>query len=276
VTNGAVLSSNTVGQGNAGDVSITVRDAAIFSGVDSNGNPSFAGSAVIFGAVGNGGSLTVSVGSLNVSNGAGLSSSTFGRGDGGNVYITVRDAARFDGVGSNGSRSGAGSQVGLNAVGKGGNLTLVAGSLSVTNGAALSSNTFGRGDGGNVSITVRDVASFDGGGRNGFSTFAGSAVGANTTGKGGDLTLSAGSLNVTNGAALTSSTFGQGNAGDVSITVRDLARFDGVGRTGSSSGAGSIVGANATGKGGNLTLAASSLSVTNGAQLSSSTFGIMN
>jgi large exoprotein involved in heme utilization and adhesion len=273
VTNGAQLTSSTFGQGNAGDISITVRDIANFDGVGSNRFSSGAGSTVAPRAVDQGGTLTLTAGSLNVTNGAQLNASTFGQGDAGNVSISVRDTATFDSVGSNGFRSGAGSEVGRTGVGHGGTLTLTAGSLNVTDGAQLTSSTFGQGNAGDVSISVRDIATFDGVGSNGFSSFAGSQVGTKGMGQGGTLTLTAGSLNVFNGAVLSSSTFGQGNAGDVSISVRDTATFDGVGSHGFSSFAGSQVDSTSEGQGGTLTLAAGSLNVTNGAQLTSSTFG---
>jgi filamentous hemagglutinin family protein len=273
VTNGALLSSGTFGRGDAGNVSISVRDVTTFAGVDSNGFPSGAGSQVGTNAVGRGGNLTLSTGSLFMTNGAGLSSTTFGRGDAGNVSISVRDVTTFAGVDSNGFPSGAGSQVGTNAVGRGGNLTLSTGSLLMTNGAGLSSTTFGRGDAGNVSISVRDVATFDGINSNGFASGAGSQVGPSAVGKGGNLTLSTGSLFVTNGAILSSTTFRQGDAGNILISVRDIATFDGVGSNGFASGAGSSVGLNAVGKGGNLTLSTGSLFVTNRAVLSSGTVG---
>jgi large exoprotein involved in heme utilization and adhesion len=273
VTNGARLNSSTFGQGNAGNISITVRDAATFDGVGSNGNSSAAGSTIERNAVGQGGALTLTAGSLNVTNGAQLNSSTFGQGNAGNVTITVRDAATFDGENRTRGPSNARSRVGFNAVGQGGTLTLAAGSLTVTNGAALDSSTFGQGDAGNISITVRDAATFDGVGSTGFSSGVGSTVNFNAVGQGGALTLTAGSLTVTNGAALDSSTFGQGGAGNISITVRDAATFDGVGSNGSRSAAGNQVAFTAVGQGGTLTLAAGSLSITNGALLTSSTFG---
>jgi filamentous hemagglutinin family protein len=282
VTDGAQLNSSTFGQGDAGDISITVRDTATF---DSEGA---AGSTVQPTAIGKGGTLSLSAGSLIVTNGAQLTSSTsgqgdagdvsisagslivtdgaqlnsstFGQGDAGDISITVRDTATFDG-----RSSSAGSIVDRTAVGKGGTLSLSAGSLIVTDGAQLNSSTFGQGDAGDISITVRDTATFDS------ESFAGSTVGPTAIGKGGTLSLSAGSLIVTNGARLTSNTAGQGDAGNVTITVRDAATFDAVGKNGS--GAGSQVNPGAVGNGGTLTLFAGSLSVTNGASLSSSTFG---
>ena len=221
----------------------------------------------------NAGNIIIDVGTLTVTNGAELTSSTFGQGDAGNVAIIVRDTATFDGVGRNGRSSGARSQVQPNAVGKGGTLTLNVGTLNVTNGAQLNSSTLGQGDAGNVAITVRDAATFDGVDSNGNSSSAATQVAPSAVGKGGMLTLNVGTLNVTNGAQLNSSTFGQGDAGNVAITVRDAANFDGVGSNGSPSAARSKVEPDAVGKGGTLTLTAGTLNVTNGAELTSSTSG---
>ena len=273
VTNGAGLTSATSGQGDAGNVSITVRDVATFKGVDNDGFSSNAGSTVSSSGLGKGGKLTLNAGTLNVSNGAILTSSTSGQGDAGDVSITVRDVATFDGVGIDGSSSGVGSQVNAGAVGKGGTLTFNVGALNVTNGAVLTSSTFGQGDAGDVSIAVRGAANFNGIGSNGASSGGGSQVNAGAVGKGGTFTFNTDTLTVTHGAALTSSTFGQGDAGNVLITVRGAAIFDGEGRNGSLSSAGSQVAPGAVGRGGTLSLNATSLNVTNGAQLTSSTFG---
>ncbi len=273
VSNGAQLTSVTAGQGDAGNVTLSVRDTAIFDGIGNN-QPSGSGSTVEPTGVGNGGNLMLKAGSLTVVNGAILSSSTLGRGDAGNVTLTVQNAAIFDGVSRNGlPRSGVGSTVQPTGVGKGGNIKLDAGSLAVTNGAIFSSSTEGQGDAGDVMLNVRDIAIFDGGSSNGFSSIVTSGVGSTATGKGGMLTLNAGSLSLTNGAILSSSTYGQGNAGNVVLNVRDTAILDGTGDNGLPSIVVSGVGSAATGKGGTLTLNTNLLTVTNGAFLSSTTEG---
>jgi filamentous hemagglutinin family protein len=273
VTNGAFLSSTTFGKGDAGNVTLMVRDRTTFDGVGNNGFPGFAGSRVAPDAVGKGGTLTVNTGSLNVTNGAQLNSSTFGMGDAGNITLTVRDTATFDGVGSNGLSSTAESKAGVSAVGKGGILTVNAGSLNVTNGAVLTSTTSGQGDAGNITLTVRGTATFDGVGSNGFSSTVGSQVALDAVGKGGTLMVNAGALNVTNGAQLNTSTFGTGDAGNIILTVRDNAIFDGVGSNRFSSTAESQAGFKAVGKGGTLMVSTGSLNVINGAQLNSRTLG---
>jgi len=270
VTNGAQLSSSTSREGNAGNVKITATDTVRFDGASSTGSPSVAVSFVEPGAVGDGGDIEITAGSLEVTNGAGLVSGTLGEGDAGNVKITATGTVRFDGV----SRSSAAfSSVGAGAVGDGGDIEITAGSLEVTNGAQLSSSTSGEGDAGNVKITATDTVRFDGVGTNGLLSLANSSVRAGAVGDGGDIEITAGSLEVTNGARLFAETEGEGNAGNVKITATDTVRFDGVGTNGRSSAAFSSVEAGAVGDGGNIEITAGSLEVTNSAQLSSSTFG---
>ncbi|MFB2876390.1 hypothetical protein ACE1CC_05810, partial [Aerosakkonemataceae cyanobacterium BLCC-F46] len=80
------------------------------------------------------------------------------------------------------------------------------------------------------------------------------------------------SLSVTNGAQLSASTFEKGNAGSVTIVASDSVSFDGERKDGFPSGAFSIVEEKAEGDAGGVSITAKSLSVTNGAQLSASTF----
>ncbi|MBE9031211.1 filamentous hemagglutinin N-terminal domain-containing protein, partial [filamentous cyanobacterium LEGE 11480] len=215
------------GNGKGGNIHLQARSISLADGAIVSSSI-FSLSAPVTGASqGQSGNISIEAGSLTVTDGAQLNASTFGEGNAGDVSITVRDDATFNGVSSS-----AGSAVAETAVGQGGTLALSAGSLTVTNGAQLNSSTFGEGDAGDVSITVRDDATFNGVGSNGFSSSAGSAVAETAVGQGGTLALSAGSLTVIDGAQLNSSTFGEGDAGDISITVRDDATFNGVGSNG--------------------------------------------
>ncbi|MBR8839908.1 MAG: filamentous hemagglutinin N-terminal domain-containing protein [Stigonema ocellatum SAG 48.90 = DSM 106950] len=272
VTNGAQIDVSTSGTGDAGNVNITARDTVSFDGVGKNGS-SAAFSNVGAGAAGKGGDININTGSLSVTDGARLDASSSGPRDAGNVTITARDRVSFDGVGSNQTSSYAFSNVGAGAAGKGGDININTGSLSVTNGARLDASTSGTGDAGNVKITAHDTVSFDGVGSNGASSFAFSSVGSGATGKGGDININTGSLSVTNGARLDASTSGPRDAGNINITARDTVSFDGVGSNGSSSSAFSSVAALTAGKGGDININTGSLSVTNGARLDALTNG---
>ncbi|AFZ19924.1 two-partner secretion domain-containing protein [Allocoleopsis franciscana] len=273
ITNGAQLDTRTFGQGNAGSVRITATDTVRFDGIGSNGRASAALSDVVEGAVGDGGDIEITTGSLSVINGAQLSASTYGEGKAGSTRIHASNTVTFDGVSSNGFSSAVFSNVGEGAVGDGGDIEITTGSLEVTNGAQLIAITDGQGNAGSVRISATDTVSFDGIGSNGFSTAAVSNVREGAVGDGGDIEITTGSLEVTNGAQLIASTDGQGNAGSVRISATDTVSFDGVGSNGPSSLAISAVQLGAVGDGGDIMITTGSLKVSNGALLLAYTGG---
>jgi large exoprotein involved in heme utilization and adhesion len=270
----------------AGDIDINATGTI-------NLNDSFLSSQVQPGAVGNGGNINITAGSLSVTNGAVLAASTFGQGDAGSVNINARDSVSFDGLRSGGLISQAISAVSSRAVGKGGDINITTGSLSVTNGAFLSATTFGRGDAGNVNINARDTVFFDGVSSNGLPSAAESLVGSSAAvengevfdpvdngdvikavGNGGDINITTGSLFLTNGAQLVTTTLGQGNAGSVNINARDTVSFDGITSNGYFlSAAFSSVGKTGQGNGGDIRITTGELSLTNGGVLTAYTEG---
>jgi filamentous hemagglutinin family protein len=275
LTNGAAVNAPTFGEGNAGNIIITARDAVSFEGVGSNGSPSGALSAVGEGGRGQGGDIRVATGTLSLTNGAKLTSSTFaqGAGDAGNIIITARDQVFFDGVNSTGLISGAFSSVRPGGIGQGGDITITAAMFSLRNGAAVNAAIGGKGTAGNITIMTRDAVSFDGVGNNGFPTGAFSTVNFGGMGQGGDIRIATGKLSLTNGAAVNAATFGEGNAGNITIAARDEVAFDGVGSTGVSSAALSSVGSGSAGQGGTIRVNTGLFSITNGGILSASSDG---
>ena len=363
VKDGGQINSFTSGTGNAGNVTMIARDAVSFDGVDSNGNPSSLSSEVEAGAVGDGGNINITAGALSLTNsgylstgvreafnslaggqgqggtvnlnvrdaltisgansgisaslkagavgrggdiniqagnlfvrdGGQINSFTSGKGNAGNITIIARNAVTFDGVDSNGNYSSLSSDVAPGGVGSGGKIDITAGSLSLTDGAELSnaasegrggdiniqagnifvkdggqiiSSTFGKGDAGKISIATSDGIFLDG------TSYIASNVQSNTAqGSAGNIDITTGSLSATHGAEINSFTRGQGNAGDVTINAKDSVTFDGVDSKGNRSASASTVEAGAVGKGGNINITASSLSLTNGGYLTSSVNG---
>ena len=251
LSNDAELVANTEGRGNAGNVMISATDV-----VSLDGKSTGIGSQVLADAVGNGGSITISTDTLSLSNDAELVANTEGRGNAGNVTITATDAVSLEGA-----NTGIGSQVFQRAVGNGGSINIITSTLSASGGAILATNTNGQGNAGNVTITATDAVSLDGVGIGTQVTNIGSQVLADAVGNGGDIEIIAGSLAVTNGAQLITSTAGQGNGGDVDIRVRDTVSFDGVGRNGKSSGVFSSVEVGGVGEGGDIMVTTNTLSL---------------
>ncbi|MEG4023073.1 S-layer family protein [Microcoleus sp. S13C4] len=245
------------------------------------GTQTFISNAVLSNSKGQGGDIRITAGSLRVTNGGQIFTGIFGQGNSGNVNITVRDKASFEGEGSDNVSSGAYSRLESDAVGQGGDINLTAGTLSVTNGAVLQASTLGRGNAGSININVRDTASFEG--TNSADLFSSGAYSrvedSQTVGRRGSINITAGTLSVTNGAVITTSTGGQGNPGTVTINVRDTIILDGVGpfredlKTGQSSGIFSSVKETGVGEGGNIRINTRVLSVGNGAVVIANTFG---
>jgi filamentous hemagglutinin family protein len=280
VTNGGELNTSTGGQGNAGNVNVNARDTVSFVGESPNNISSRIYSRVEKNALGQGGDIYIKTGSLLVSDGAFLGASTLGIGDAGNVTIDAHDTVRFDGVGPRSDNffpSGAYTPVSAGATGKGGNVNITTGSLFFTNGAQLKTSTEGHGNAGNVNINARDTVSFIGESPNNSSSRVYSRVEKNAVGQGGDIYIKTGSLLVSDGAFLGASTFGIGDAGNVTIDAHDTVQFDGVGPGDNfPSGAYTPVSAGARGKGGNININATTLSLTDGAQLLTRTASASN
>jgi filamentous hemagglutinin family protein len=255
----STISSSTFGSGNAGNVSLTVRDdisflnTQIFSNVANN-------------VVGNSGGININTGKL-LGDSSAISSSTFGLGNAGNVSLAVRDDISF-------SNTRVFSDVSAGGVGKGGNIDVTAGSLTLTNGSnlisivrpALGTQPAGRGDAGDITVKVAGAANFDTSNANGFSgLFSNTEPG--TVGNGGNISITAKTISLREGAGFRSTIAGTGNSGNVTVNATDQLSFDG------SAGVLTRVEATGIGNGGNITVSGSDISFKNGAGLSAETLG---
>jgi filamentous hemagglutinin family protein len=243
LTNGAQLSAVTIGQGDVGNIKITASGDISFDG------SSAAFSQVAQRAIGKGGNIEINTRNLSLTNGAQLNANTSGQGDAGGVKITATGNVSFDGS------SAAFSSISKDGVGKGGNIEITTNNLAVTNGAQLNASTVGKGDAGSVKITATGNVSFDNG-------YAFSSILKDGVGKGGNIEIKTDNLAVTNGAQLSASTVGKGDAGSVKVTAKDVISIAGGGSIFSTVELASV------GKGGNIDIVAGSLSLKDGSQVS--------
>ncbi|URD50892.1 filamentous hemagglutinin N-terminal domain-containing protein [Chroococcidiopsis sp. CCNUC1] len=274
---GSILQAISAGGGSAGNIAITAGDRVSFDGVGSNGLPSSVLSVLDqtseLESGRRGGDIKLKARSLSLTNGAQFTTSTSGQGNAGNVEIDVSDAVNFVGVSevNPNFRSGIFSTVEATGKGRGGDVNLSAGSLSIIDGAQVNANSGGEGDAGNIAINVKNDTNLDGTG-----PLFGGGIFSNLeggVGKGGNVSVTTGSLSLKNGANISASTFSQGDAGSVTLDVRDLLSIDGTSNRGFSSGVFSAVQQQAVGNGGNVNVAAGSISLTNGGIVSASSLG---
>ncbi len=259
LTNGGRVSASTFGQGDADSVEITASDTITIDGENSRGFTSRVISRVSSNAVGNAGGVTINTGSLTLTNGGKVDASTNGQGNAGLIEMTASDTITIDGEDLGGTTSGAISQVNSEAVGDAGGVTINTGSLTLTKGGLVSASTFGQGNAGSVEITATDTITIDGEDSRGFPSNASSTVEPEAVGDAGKVSITTGSLSLTNGGEVINNTFGQGNAGNLTVTASEsieLLGSNGVFPSGLFANA--IEG---NGKGGNLTIATDKLIV---------------
>ncbi|MEH2172101.1 S-layer family protein [Nostoc sp.] len=169
---GAQLSAVTRGQGNAGNVTVTAKDAV-----------SLAGNAAIFtqvdaGGMGKGGNIDINAASLSVQDGAQLITVTTGAsdtqpagtGDAGNVNVKVTGEVDIAGVKNvdiagvkNSFSSGIFSYVERGTVGNGGNILIDTGLLKLRDGALLDARTYNDSKGGDISVNANVFEATGGG-----------------------------------------------------------------------------------------------------------------
>jgi large exoprotein involved in heme utilization and adhesion len=217
VTSGAQIGTEVLGQGKAGEVTITATNSVSLDGVGSNGSSGVV-SQVLPRRIGNG-NISIDTGSLSITNGAAISTTTKGKGDAGNVTITATNSVSLDGVSSNGEASRIQSEVYPQAGGEGGTIDIETGSLSVTNGAVISASTAGQKDAGTIQIKAREDVRISGDSRLETASFS--------SGEGGDIDIKqARSLFLIDGAQITSRSEGTGAAGDITIQTRENLESD--------------------------------------------------
>jgi filamentous hemagglutinin family protein len=310
---GGSIQTSTAGPGSAGDI-------AVNTGILTMSDGAFIASNLFAGRGGNiranaTESISISglrpgitfVGPIPFTNlPSGLYTQTFSAARGGNIDVTTPQLYMQGGF----------LQTQTFGPGRAGDIVTTVGRLEVAEGSRLSSTTFSTGGGGNVTLTATDSIYMSGhfpgifGVGNSTTTNFPSQIGTTTfaAGRAGDVVVTVGRLDVTEGSRLTSTTFGTGRGGNVTLTATDsihvIGQHAGTLVTGgvistnipseistNTNGAGEggqldistpvlelqtgLIGAvsTATGQGGSITMDVGELSVTKGAVINSSSFG---
>ena len=197
--------------------------------------------AVNTGAIGNAGQITLETRQLNLTTGSQIASSSDGQGSAGTIAINNVDSIALD----NSTISTA-----IQTQGNGtdsSDITLDTQILTLDNGSAITADTQGIGDAGNIDLsTVQDLtiagdsrisSSTSGQGNSGTIDLSGTqtitgtggtistAVLAGGQGQGGSITIATDTLDL-NDTDITSSTAGEGDTGTIAITARQGATLE--------------------------------------------------
>ena len=229
--------------------------------------------------LGSAGTVMVEAATVTVLDGGAITSLTSGPGEAGTVNVVAQDVLMVSGTSPDRSPSSIDASTQGENVGAGdaGTVEVTARTVSVTNGGAISSPTFGPGNGGNVTVSALDAVMVSGTNPNGSISFiTASAQGDGPiAGDAGTVSVTARIVSVTEGGEIVSTSLGHGNGGDVTVTATDAVLVSGTKPDGSPS----VIDANAQGENidagdaGTVKVEATTISVTNGGAISSTTMG---
>lgn len=280
IRDGAQIVTLNFGGNQPINLRVNASESIELIGKSANGSfPSALAVIVENGSTGDGGSFIVDTQRLTITEGAEISTSTFGEGDAGDLTIRATESIKLTGFALNtNTPSRIVALTESSAEGNGGNLSIETGELLVQGGALIAADTFGIGNAGKLNIQASDFVQLEGrspDGINASGLFA--QVATKATGNGGELIIETPRLIVLEGAQISTAARSDGKGGNIIINVSDAVLLSGTDPSSdaSSSSSGIFVSAEleATKEAGTLNLTTSELTVEKGAKISADNFG---
>ncbi|WP_375452945.1 filamentous hemagglutinin N-terminal domain-containing protein [uncultured Nostoc sp.] len=274
VRDGAEVSTGTFGAGKGGNLTIDAQDVQLIGTSINNRFFSNLGTSAGSNLTGDAGDLTIKTNTLLVRDGAQISAGTSGAGKGGNLTIDAQDVQLIGTSINNRFFSNLRTSAGSNSTRDAGDLTIKTNTLLVQDGAQISAGTSGVGKGGNLTIDAQDVQLIGTSINNRFFSNLGTSAGSNLTGDAGDLTIKTNTLLVQDGGVVSAGTSGAGKGGNLIVDAQNVQL---IGTANGQFPSGLFAFAqqrNSTGDAGDLTIKTNTLLVQDGAQVSTSTYGV--
>lgn len=261
LTDDSVITSSSVGAGNAGNVVVNASEVVQASGFSRILTTSEAT------ATGDGGDVTITTPVLQLMDGASITTTTHGAGNAGNVVVNASQRVQ-----ASGWVSGLFTTSEETATGDGGNVTITTPVLQLMDGASITTATRGAGNAGKVVVNASQRVQASGL-FSGFFTNPLFFTTSEATGDGGDITITTPMLQLMDGAQISSLTLGAGNAGHIVVNASELVQVSGTVQFDNNVFPTLLTtGTQGQGNGGNLTINTPNLVVTDGSQVSAETF----
>ncbi|MEH2227253.1 S-layer family protein [Nostoc sp.] len=204
IQDGAQVSAGTRAGGKGGNLFVTADSVQVI-GISKDGQyPS--NLSVQTKGTGNAGELRINTQKLLIQDGAQVTASTFGVGNGGNLFITA-DSVQVIGISKDGQYP-SNLTVQANDTGNAGELRIDTQKLLIQDGALVSAGTIGGGNGGNLFVTADSVQVI--GSSNEGQYPSNLSVQAKSTGIAGSLFVEANFIGLDNNAEITADTTGGG------------------------------------------------------------------
>ena len=292
VVNGGQITTSSSGVIKGGNITIN-SSSVVVDGLDTGLPTRIAAETSSDNILGAGGNVVVRSDSLELRGGAEISVSTSGAADAGRVDITTGLLSVL----------GFPTQITANAApisginfGAGGRIVIHAQNVEIGEFGTISATTLGNGNAGFIditagSLTLKDgvISTYSGGAGNGGDiriqsdhltlngAYSSVAAQATSSGNGGVINITGGTVQLLNDSAISASTFGKGKGGSVTITADSIVLNQATAQPGgatpgisASSNPSAFVGQSG-GNGGDVSIAAGSLTLQNGMLISATT-----
>ena len=226
--------------------------------------------------IGNSGNINITATNLNLIEGGYIRANVFGSGNGGTIIINASDAVTLSGEDSFGSASIISGSIRESGEGNAGNIEITTTNLSLADGAWVTNDLEGTGNGGAIIINASDTITLSGEDSFGFgSLISNSLVGEE--GNTGNIEITTTDLYLTEGGALSNTTFfGTGNSGAIIVKASNTIVIDGEDSFGFTSSISSLVGTEEESSTGNIEITSAKLFLTNGGDISTTVAGTGN
>ena len=231
VKDGAVVSASTSGERNGGNLIINASSTVQVIGTSSSGEFGSRLTAVANSdSKGNAGDVSITTGELIVSDGARVSASTFGEGDGGDLIINAEETVQVIGRSASGEfPSSLSARANSDSKGNAGDVSITTGELIVSDGARVSASNFAEGNGGNLIINAEQTVQVIGTSASGeFGSSLSAQANSDSKGNAGHLTITTGELIVKDGAQVSAATLGEGNGGNLTVDADSTVQLIGI------------------------------------------------
>jgi filamentous hemagglutinin family protein len=244
VRDGSLLTTSTLGSGNAGDLTVQAASSVEVA------NSSVLSSGTL--GSGNGGDLTIETSQLSLLNTGVISTTTTSSGQGGNLKVQASDSVNLVNQGALITSS--------TDTGATGDLFVETGKLSIRDTSVISTTTFGSSDAGDLTVKAADSVEVVNGSR--------LLTDTRSSGNAGNLTVETGKFSIRNGSEVLASTAPQssGRGGTVRVNASDSVDISG------SSGLFTLTAG--TGRAGDMTVETARLSAKDGGRVEAGTIGI--
>ncbi|MEG5036662.1 two-partner secretion domain-containing protein [Microcoleus sp. AT3-D2] len=295
VENGTQFSTLTLGNGAGGNINLRAADSIEMIGLGVEGYQEVAIKYLVSGTTdpfdplmmlfnasagaGSGGDITIDTGRLLFNNGVVGSGITFGGGNGGNLIIR---ANTFEMVGS-GINSGTAKE----STGTGGSISVDVARLIMRDGSLLTTTSYSSGPSGNINIKAAESVELSNTGRTTVVSSGISTLSIGSNGRAGNINVDTKRLTLSGGSAFTVGTgvlvgrflFSRdgGPAGNLTVTATESVEISGISQllsSGIQSASALSSGTLSSSPGGDIRIDTPSLTVRDGAVVSTSSLGV--